>query len=253
MSNASTYTYCISHGPFSSILFRLNDIPFYRICDTTKETGVTETNVADHLLVRGENTFTFEIHESDEKYFATFELQLDHDRKNNLFEFAWPHIYQFIPAVTSLPFKYTLSFNIPDLPFRSAFLDAEPQSFGPEGNRELHEAVMRFYYALIRSDAKGFLHEMRLKVDELQRAYPGSPMFDYNKLEGTFIKRFEQGLEVETIRLDELVFESCAGGRVAYVTRKDGGRPISAHAPDGAGMIHDLWLTHYQGRWQIFR
>jgi hypothetical protein len=50
-----------------------------------------------------------------------------------------------------------------------------------------------------------------------------------------------------------LHFESRAGVRVAYVTCKDGDRPILAMTPDGMGMDHDLWLTHYEGDWRIFR
>jgi hypothetical protein len=253
MSSDLPYTYCISHGPFTALQFRLNDIPFYRITDTKKETGVTETSVADHLLVRGENTFTFEVRQAEEKYYATFELQVNHDRSNNLFELVWPLIYQYIPAVTSQPFSYTLSFHIPDFTFRSAFLDAPPQVFGPEGNRELHEAVLRFYDTLLRADHRAFLWEMRLKRSELQRAYPDSPILTDEYLERIFAKRFGSGLEVEPVRLEDLHFESCAGGRVAFVTRKDGGRPILALTPDGQGMHHDLWLTYHEGAWQIFR
>jgi hypothetical protein len=235
MSYEPPYTYCISHGPFTALRFLLNDIPFYRIVDTRKETGVTETCVADHLLVPGENTFGFEIHESDEKYYATFDLQKNHDRQNNLFELVWPLIYKYIPAVTSQPFSYTLSFRMPDdFTFRSAFLSATPQSFGPEGNRALHEAVLRYYDALLR-------------------VVVGSPLYTDEHLEKVFRKRFSKGLEVRPIRLEDLHFESRAGGRVAYVTCKDGDRPILCVTPDGMGMDHDLWLTHYEGDWQIFR
>jgi hypothetical protein len=253
MSSSLPYTYGISHGPYTALKFRLNDIPFYRITDTKKPTGVSENCVADHLLVRGENTFTFEIHESDERYFAKFSLQINHDRSNNIFDLVWPLIYNYIPAVTSQPFSYTLSFHIPDHTFRSAYLDATPQVFGVEGDRGLHEAVLNFYDTLVRADYRGYLREMRLKSSELRRAYPDSPLFTDEYLDRVFSKRFSQGLEVEPVRIEDLHFESCAGGRVAFVTRKNGERPILALTPDGQGMHHDLWLTHFEGAWQIFR
>jgi len=162
-------------------------------------------------------------------------------------------VYRRIPAVMSHPLTYTLSFMMPDFTFRSVFLDATPRTFGPAGDQELHEAVRRFHDTLVRADWRGFLDEMRLKRLDLQRAYPGSPILTDEHFERTFAQRFARGLVVDPIDMNDLRFESCAGGRVAYVTRRDGERPIQALTPEGHGLYHDLWLTYHEGAWRVFR
>ncbi len=243
------HTYSIAHGPRTQLRVLLNDIPFYRVMPD--RTGVTEASVADHLLVPGANTATLELIQAEEHYHVYFAVLLDRDRDHPLFELVWPVVYERLPVVFDMPISVTLPLLMPGVTFRSAYLDAPPAHFGPDGTPELREAVRRFHDTLVRADAESYLAETALKREELQRAYPGSPFLGDQYLRERFADRFSQGLRVDP--LEKLVFEPCADGRVAFVTRSDGGKPIVALSPDGGGMDHDLWFTWHRGAWRLFR
>ena len=245
------YTYCVNHGPQNALRLLLNDIPFYRVLP--ERNNITRNTVADHLLVPGENTFAWEILQADPRNTASFDIQLEYDRENHLFEWGWPKCYDDVPFVMEYPQRYETTFQMPDFKFRSAFLDAPPEPFPDSGNPSQHLAIRKFLETLHKADADAFMDELSLKTQELQRAYPRSPFFDEQHLRSTFRERFSNGLQVRDVEMNELQFESRADGRVAYITRRDGGFPIEVFTPDGQGMQHDLWLTQDNGMWRIFR
>jgi hypothetical protein len=59
-------------------------------------------------------------------------------------------------------------------------------------------------------------------------------------------------MKSEPYQPEAMRFDSHAGGRVAYVTRRDGRRAIDATAEDGRRVSTDLWLTRVAGQWRIF-
>jgi len=246
------YTYTLSHGPDTVVRLLLNDIPFYRV-PHQRDRGITETCPVDHWLVPGLNTFDIELAFAEERYFITFSIEESYDREHPIFRYEWPRVYRTLPIVRQFPFVHGSSFTVPDLTFRSVHLDAPCSAFPLSGNEAQQRAVMRLYDTLLRADADAFMDAMALKTAELNRAYDGHPLVNPDKVRGQFRERFSRGLTVKPVSVDELVFESRADGRVAYVTRKDGGQPIDVETPTGEWMAHDLWLTFHNGDWRVFR
>jgi hypothetical protein len=166
------------------------------------------------------------------------------DMKN---EVAEPH--------RRLPLWYKASFD-PGVPVvRPPWLDAPRHDFDCAGTPELRDAVTRLHRAVEQNDADGFLHEISLKLEHYENSHPGIDHATRKAADDMFKNELFGYLpRVGPLDMGELHFEPLCGGRVAFVTRHDGGYALDAVCErDKKRRIEaDLLLTVHKGRWQVF-
>lgn len=247
----TSYFYRIAHGPWTRLRVHMNDVPFYR--RDPQEYAITFTDGANHLLVPGENALTLEILEAPPHVTVIVEITIDNNHESPVLRIDWPMMEEAVPEARALPFTITARFTARGTSYRPAYLDAPPSHFWPEGTPEQHEVVRDFHAVMARGDTSGFVEAVGLKSEEYLRAYGGDPTCGKEAAREEAAEAFAKGVEVRPLRMDDLVFEQRADGRVAYVTRRDGGKAVEAVAGDGQRFATDLWLTRHNGAWRIFR
>jgi len=257
------YFFTMHHGTGVATRAMLNDLPFYR---GLGQKNLTVSGPANHLLLPGENVLTVEVYPAPRPATAPtiegpveFELKLDDATAATVHKLAWPDAWAALPVADRIfPFIHTSRFVVDDRLALPVYWDSPPARFGLEGLPGQHEAVREVYRSFVHSDVDAFFDANRLKLEERQRAYPDTGDFaagtQREKLAGYFGQEWDVR-PIDQIDLKELVFESRAGGRVAYVTRADGGRAIEAIAANDPSetFAADLFLTQRDGRWRVFR
>ena len=257
------YFFIMHQGTGVAARALLNDLPFYR---GLGQKNHTVSGPANHLLLPGENVLTIEVYPAPRPVTAPllegpveFELKIDDATAATVHKLAWPDAWAAVPASDRvLPFLHTTRFLVDDRLALPPYWDSPPARFGLEGLPGQREAVREVHRSFVHSDVDAFFDANRLKLEERQKAYPDTADFDAGvqrqKLAGYFgrewhVRPIDQG------EASDLVFESRAGGRVAYVTRADGGRAIEAIAATDPSetFAADLFLTQRDGRWRVFR
>jgi hypothetical protein len=183
-----------------------------------------------------------------------------HDAASTLVhQIDWPTVWDQMPEVPRvLPFVHTSRFLVDDRLPHPLYWDSPPTRFDLRGTPEQHEAVREVYRAFQRGDADAFLDVNRFKLEERQRSYPDVREFSAGHQRSQIAGYFGREWLVRPVdqnHFEELSFESRAGGRVAYVTRIDGGSAVEAIAADDdtESFATDLFLTLRDGRWRVFR
>ena len=257
------YFFTMHHGTGVAVRALLNDLPFYR---GLGQKSFTVSGPANHLLLPGENVLTVEVYPAPRPATAPtlegpvgFELKVDDETAATVHKVSWPSAWAALPvAERVLPFIHDTRFLVDTSLALPPYWDSPPARFGLEGLPGQHQAVREVHRSFVDSDVDAFFEAHRLKLEERQRAYPATAEFDAGiqrkKLAGYFGRPWDVRPLSEG-NLDELVFESRAGGRVAYVTRADGGRAVEAIAADNPRetFAADLFLTQRDGRWRVFR
>ncbi|MEP7121894.1 MAG: hypothetical protein ABJE95_13320 [Byssovorax sp.] len=251
------------HGTGVAVRASLNDLPFYR---GDGQKNVTVTAPANHLLLPGENVLTLEVYKAPRPADAlaiegpvTFTLMVHEPATPVVHRIDWPSVWADMPIEErSLPLVHSSRFLADDRLPHPVYWDSPPARFDLRGTPEQHEAVREVYRAFQQGDADRFLEINRFKLEERQRFYPDTPElstgFQRQDLRADLSREWHVR-PLDQINLEELVFESRAGGRVAYVTRADGGSAIEAVAADDprSTFATDLFLTLRDGRWRVFR
>ena len=245
------YFYRIYHGPDTLMKVRFNDIVVYHKRDKDADLGRTTTNSANDLLFTGENSLTIEIVDGAEHHPVFVDLNVDYERTVKRVD--WPGLWEALPeGQRVLPMVHTAHFDITEDFERPAFLNAPKSDFGPEGNPELREAVRKFHDAVDRCDLDSYCESLDLKSEELLRSYNNHSDFTIDGARQEAAGFFQQNPRTRPLDFDELVFESCRGGQVAYVRRVDGGKAIESVGAE-TELSTDLWLTRHRAEWKIFR
>lgn len=257
---AQSYLFQVGHGTGVAARVLLNDLPMYT---GAGQQNITVSGPANHLLLPGENTLTLELFPAPRPLDAptiegpvAFTLRLDDAEGTIVHRVKWPDCWEALAEEHQvLPFAHASRFVADELLARPVYWDVAPVDFPLEGTPDLHLAVMEYSHALARRDVDAFLEANALKLAERQRANPGHSELDRGvqrqKLQGYLGRDWQ----LRPARMEELVFERRAGGRVAYVTRKDGGHAVEAFAADDPSETFavDLFLTRHEGRWRVFR
>lgn len=260
-TEAPSYLIQVGHGTGVGARVLVNDLPIYR---GFGQENMTVTQAANHLLAPGENTMTMELFPAPRPAHApsiegpvVFTLRLDVEEGTILHRVRWPDdMWEMLPDDKRvLPFSHTTRFAADERLGRPIYWDKPPVDFPLEGTEALHAAVTEFLQALQKSDVDAFMDVNSLKLAERQRANPGHTELDAGLQKQKLVAYLSKKWLVRPTSMDELVFENRAGGRVAYVTRADGGRAIEAVAADDPSETFavDLFLTRHEGRWRVFR
>lgn len=256
---AIPYYYIVRQMPGLALRLSLNDVPFYRRAVTY---NLATNGPVNHALVRGENTVLMEFFSAPEnpdtpgaRVVLDFEV-LEEKDDVKIHESKWPYLLEkYKPEDRKLPFVHRDKFNLDaDLPppiWESAPRDAFP----PEGTPEQLDAVYELWDAYRRQDVGAFLSATEIKLAEHQKYYGAMPELAPAEAARTYGAKLKEPWDVAPFVAEDLVFESWADNRVAYVTRKDGGHALLAtHKTDPKQRWRaDLYLTRVDGRWRIFR
>jgi hypothetical protein len=221
--------FMMSQSPRSMVRAWLNDAPFYR---SYAAEGVNRTGPAEHLMVPGENTFAIEIDRAPLNGEVSFELAVDYNHQAPVLYFEWPREASHLPRDQRLPFRWETRFVPPPIDFVPSFLAAPPSPVPCEGTLELLDALRRMHAAVEARDVEGFCREMTFKAAEMERAYPGWPGGSAHEMRKGVAGFFQMDLAVRPLELDDVHFESRAGGRLAHARRTSGGFVIEAISKD---------------------
>ncbi|MCK6588118.1 MAG: hypothetical protein L6Q76_11080 [Polyangiaceae bacterium] len=245
------YGFVLGHGAQTRLMASLNGVPLYRA--ELEPDGCTRSGVANHLLSPGENSFELVVDTLEPWGGVLFSLARDHNHAAPAFALRLPDLSRPDgPSIQSLPYVHHARFELTEITARPAFFAAPPADFGPDGTPELREAVQRFHGAILRGDVDAMVEEARLKIAEHRRIYPNEDELSEASSRAELAAFFASPAKVRPIAWDNVVFRRCSGGRVAFVTRRDGRPLIEAVNARGHTMRRDLWLTTYEGRWSVF-
>lgn len=257
------YYFRIHQGTGVAVRAYLNDLLFYK---GTGSENMTVTSPGNHLLVPGENLFTLEVYPAPKPAIAPFNegpvrftLMVDDEDDTVVHRVDWPELWKDMPAEERVLPTVHLSRFRADEALPKPIYDSSPRvEFGPEGTPELHEAVRRVFRAFAAGDTDAFIEENALKLAERQRAYPDIPELATSQQRSKIAAQLGEKWQMRPTdleRFEDLVFERRADGRVAHVSRRDGGYAIEAvNANDPTSIFStDLFLTQQAGVWRIFR
>jgi hypothetical protein len=241
----------------------LNDLPFHR---GDGQRNITVSAPANHLLLPGENVLTLEIYKAPRPLDSlalegpvTFTLMVHEDGTPIVHQVDWPTVWADVPfKERTLPFVHVSRFLADERLPHPIYWDSPPTKFDLRGLPGQHEAVREVYRSFLAGDADAFIELNHFKLEERQRFYPDTPELSTAFQREALARDFSHDWHVRPLdqeNLEELVFESRAGGRVCSVTRLDGGSAIEAVAKDDSrsAFATDLFLTLRDGRWRVFR
>lgn len=247
----------------------LNGLPLYRTPGLGPD---SRSGTVNHLLVPGKNAFRVEVLKTrpaqnapempDAVKLEFYEVLNPNAREQEkldrrvLASAAWPQMKDALePRHRRLPLSYAADLDV-DVPVAvPPWLDAPPQSFGCAGTLELQRAVTEVVQTFEEERATAFLDVIALKLEHYAAAHPGVEAVSVKAALRTFQDEFfAYRPRVRPLDFAELHFEPLCDGRVAHVTRNDGGYAIEAvcEADTKRRVEADLLLTMRQGRWRVF-
>ncbi len=260
--NATRYSFSLAHGPSITVRATLGDLPFYR---GRGAESAALTGPANHLLRPGDNVLTLDIEaprggaRADEPPHLAFTLRVDDEADTLVHAVSAAALWAELPPERrKLPWKHVSHFHADSRLGRPGFADSPRARFKNDGTAEQKEAVREVYRAFESGDAQAFLRAIKLELEERQRAYPGAVEHSAARRRELIAARFAKRWRIRPIdlrSLKELSFESRLEGRVAFVTRRDGGAAIEAVAADDPGnrVEMDLLLMRKGSSWRVFR
>ena len=252
----------------------LNDLPLSKGIYIGPETA---SSVINHFLVPGENEVAVELLKVRPPDNANmdvarvkqdqFELLFYKIRnlgapesepilRNDICHVRYPNFMEGAPQEHQrIPFYFQGKFK-PEVEVASPVFESAPEdSFGCDGTPELQQAVTRVFDLLENRDWDGFLDELELKFTHAQGVYPGEVKHTYAYKRKLFHEEMFPYVPVpERLSMADLHFQPLRGGRVAYVTKKDGGYAMNARCEkDPKTFIRtDFLFVKHQDRWRVF-
>ena len=244
----------------------LNGLPLYKSAELGPN---SRSGPVNDLLVPGENELSIELlHAPTPLYSPTlkgavslliYEVTNPDTTplgKRVIEQAVFPQMWEDVPErFRRFPYFYRARFDPGVAIHRPAYLDAPSVSFDCDGTPELREAVRRVHSAIEQNDVDRFLQEIALKLHHAEKALEGEEWASVaQKSKGFRDELFVHHLIARPLVMDDLHFEPRADGRVAYVTRKDGGFALEAIARGDPKrrLRTDLCFTQYAGDWRVF-
>lgn len=255
MALPTPHYYQIKQAPNLVARVKVNDVPWYR---RLVDFHHAPAGPANHLFLPGENEVTIEIHstEQDPYMIRTFELLfMKESDDSRIFRAKFPDYMEEYPEEErKLPFTHKQRFLFEETSPLPVWFHAPREGFSSEGSSEQHEAVRELHAAYANQDIDAFLHAMEHKTAEFAKFYGHLPELSPENARASYGKTLREPWDLRPYDPTELVFERHCDGRVAYVTRRDGGPALSAdHKVDPSQTWQaNLLLTRIDGRWRIF-
>ncbi|MBK8939871.1 MAG: hypothetical protein IPM79_20170 [Polyangiaceae bacterium] len=253
------YYYVLRHMPGLALRLALNDVPFYR--------GVVTFNKAtngpvNHALVPGLNTVRMDLAAApvnpdspSARVVLDFDV-LEQEGDRLVHTVRYPQLLErHEPKQRKLPLTHVETFEVEgDVP-PPIWENSPREEFPESGTSEQLDCVFELWDAYKRQDIGAFLSATEVKLSDHQRYYGAAPELAPAEAARTYGAKLREPWDVAPFEPHELSFERWADGRVAYVTRKDGGFALLAtHKTDpGQRWRANLYLTKVDGRWRIFR
>jgi hypothetical protein len=249
----------------------VNDVPLYKGAFVGPD---ARSGPVNYLLRSGDNEVSVELlktkklhhapHLKDAFFFELYEVmnpdvpnpETARIERRTILEIRFPEMWeQAREEHRRYPFHMRATFDPGVALHEPLFFRAEPASFGCEGTDELRAAVARLHNLLEVRAYEAFLDELALKLREDELALAGVDLQRAQNKRQTFREDlFAYEPRPAPLAPETLHFEPRAGGRVAFVTRHDGGYALDAvcEKDPKRRLRTDLLMTRHQGRWQIF-
>jgi len=239
----------------------LNDLPLHKQITRGPD---TLSGGANHLLVPGTNTISFEIMRLrdrgrvppvDFKIYQVLDPNTQPISIDPLTSFSLPAALSLAPGEEpTIPLYYTSTFIVPEPLSEPVYFQSPPTFFPCEGTPELRQVVIELHEALSTRDLATWLELLRPKHEEFARAYPAEPTAAFDRQRAASETFFSLRPVPRPLDFSRLHFEPRAGGRVAYVSGLDNEPALVAAAEDQPNLAlrANLLLTQIDGRWRVF-
>jgi len=255
MGLPTPYYYLIKHPPGFVANISVNDVTFYRRYSDYHQAPNGPFN---HWMVEGVNVVHLVLVQETPKPGMDFKFSMEILRFEDdapIFQMNFPQLLALHPPEEqALPVTHQTIFRFDEISPRPIWMDAPEADFPPEGNAEQRAVVAALHDAKSRGDLDDFIKLTEIKRTALERFYGPNPEETEAALRATYAPILSEPWEVDPLDFNQLMFERRAGGRVAYVTRKDGGPALFAkHKTDPERTWEPtLYLTQVNGKWRIF-
>lgn len=255
MDPKTPFYWLVKHPPGHVVNLTVNDVPFYR---RSSDHHAAPNGPFNHWLLPGRNvvhlTLVQPVPVPGMKFSMSFQvIRFEDDMA--LFTLAYPEFIQVHPEEErSLPASHQAAFDFPlDAP-KPIWFDAPVTDFPPEGTPEQRAAIFELWDAKRRGDVDDFIRATEMKARNLELFYGPNPDHTPGKMRGEYGAILAEPWDLRPLDFEELIFERRGGGRVAYVTRKDGGPTLFAQHKEDPDRTWEptLYLTMVEGRWRIF-
>lgn len=254
----------------------VNDLILYKEPPFVGQQGMSDSYALNELLVPGENRISYEVLRAKDRSMITdpgtrwafrSELYLQTDtwdptatlegdmKYKVIHAFEFPTIYEEVKEKRfhRTPFFYEATFQNPWADFPEPVWKRAPEAeFDDQGLMEQRAAIEEIVDAIKSRNADAFLDAIALKMDHESSAFDSKA---YKTKQPEAIREFfDMEPTVDDLDWGELHFRPLHGGRVAHLTRLDGGFALDAYCekePDRR-LRSDFLLTQQSGRWRVF-
>ncbi len=240
----------------SRIRVLLNDVPLF----SGKAPGYVSTQeIKNELVVPGENQFLIEMAQIS---WITGAFRLAAWREgamdDRLVNFEWGGDGPAPVDFGKVPQLFKATFVADDVTRVPCFRRGDRVEFDCDGLPEQVDLVMRLQRALEMKLVDAWLELLALHHSEIYEANYQSSGDHPSTQRQTIADFFALPGSIRPLDPKELHFERRAEGRIAIVTRLDGGPPVDAvsDGEDALGFMvrlaPDIRMTRLDGRWQLF-
>ena len=253
------------HGPGTWVRAWVNDLPMY---DDSSMTMRAVDFPATPWFVPGENEVVLELEPTpmpqglsaapafDLTFFGEGPKEAPSARPHfvTLLETKFPQVLEELPPEErKLPVRWSKRFT-PEGHIPSPIWADNPKENIPEkGTPELLAALFAVQQAFINKDVDALMAATELKLEDQLRYHPGSARLVPADIKKEHAEMLAEGQwDVKAFDPDRIRFRSCAGGRVAYARRDDGGPALEARNGPHAWRARPL-LVRQGADWRIFR
>lgn len=266
MSAVAPYMCRLYHAPGTLVRVWLNDLPMY---DRAPDKMTTGNFPATPWFQPGENEIVIEVEPAAPAPGArnipsSFELLLFGEgpedsrgvpAKLPLYQQKYPAFLAQLPVEEQkLPARIRGTFTPEGAIPAPIWADATPGPLPPLGTPELWRVMREMHRAFAHKDVDAMLAATTLKLEDQRRYHGDHPRLQLHELRRENHEMLQEPWDLAPFEQDRLRFRACAGGRVAYATRDDGGPALEARHPSGQHAWKFKPLLLRRGAdWQIFR
>lgn len=232
---APEYLATVSHGAPIRGRVLLNGIPAHFVARSMG--GGTRTDPVNHFLVPGTNHFAVEVDELPDGDWLAAHVRVGHEEGLAYYLVPDPVDRKANPP----PYRYETRFEA-RVAAPAPYGHAPATEYDERGTPGQRAAIERLHATLRRGGSDALHDELRLKFEGLRAVYGALPRLDDGALRARYRDAMDAGCETAPLPPD-LVYQSCAGGRVACVVRRGGEWALTA-VMGGLPFRTNVYLLH---------